>query len=790
MPCKQNLNVPESWRSGIGPLYMIEKPPFTIDTPGAPEVEGETKPRRNPKAKDGLLDRPSPDIDTVFALVKSSAEEHTGERCIGTRKLIQVHEETKKVPKNVNGKTEMVDKKWQYFELSDYSFMTYGEYNTHLLHLASGLRELGLEKGDKVHMFASTSPNWLALSHACSSQTFTIVTAYDTLGSSGVEHTLVQSEPKVMYTDPHLLKTAAGALKKAESVTIVIYNDKSLSNPTPQSDIDAFKSSNPHLTVLSVSELASLGEENPYQPAPPTPEDTYCIMYTSGSTGLPKGVSVTHESFVAAVAGLVGVIGDSVSPEEVILAYLPLAHIFEMVVENLVLFFGATLGYGSSRTLSDQNVRNCLGDMRTLRPSILVGVPQVWETIKKGVMSRVSNGSLLVRSLFWGAFNTKSFLVQHNLPGQTIFDSAIFGQVRHMTGGRLRFIINGASGISKETAHFLSMIMAPMVTGYGLTETCGNGALGSPQQFTLSGSCGPVTPAIECKLVSIPDLNYSTSTTPPQGEIWLRGKPVLKEYYKNPEETAKAVTPDGWFKTGDIGEFDNVGHLKIIDRVKNLVKLQGGEYIALEKLESVYRSARAVQNLMVHGDSEHPRPLAIIFVNEPVLKEIAGELGVTAQLDRDLLSNATVKDAVLKDLLAQAKGAGLSGLEMVSGVVLTDEEWTPQNVSYIDPPPTLSECEGGRAWRSSQQLSITMRLTHCFLPRTGPRNGDAEDQQEGLAREVQEGDRPGFQVLICSLLHIRHNFAQEKKKDGLEERTMHFHLQCRTSAVHSDDRVN
>ncbi|ROW06266.1 hypothetical protein VPNG_08095 [Cytospora leucostoma] len=679
MPCRQNLSVPKSWRSGVGPLYMIEEPPFTIDVPGAPEVEGETKPRRNPKAKDGLFDRPSPEIDTVFALVKSSAEEFANDRCIGTRKLIKIHEEVKKVPKDINGKTELVDKKWQYFELSNYTFVTYSEYNQHMLDLASGLRELGLERGDKVHMFASTSSNWLALSHACSSQTFTIVTAYDTLGASGVEHTLVQSAPKVMFTDPHLLKTASTALKKAESVKIVVYNDKSIGQPVPQSEIDDFKSSNPHLTVLSASELADLGKENPYKSSPPTPEDTYCIMYTSGSTGPPKGVSVTHEGFIAAVAGLAGVIGDSVSPEEIILAYLPLAHIFEMVVENLVLFFGATLGYGSPRTLSDQNVRNCLGDMRTLRPSILVGVPQIWETIKKGVIAKVAGGSLLVRGLFWGAVQAKSFLVEHNLPGQNIFDSAIFGKVRVMTGGRLRFIINGASGVSKETAHFLSMILAPMITGYGLTETCGNGALGSPQQFSLSGSCGPVTPAIECKLVSIPELNYLASSTPPQGEIWLRGKPVLKEYYNNPEETAKAVTPDGWFKTGDIGEFDHLGHLKVIDRVKNLVKLQGGEYIALEKLEAVYRSSRAVQNLMVHGDSEHSRPIAVIFVNEPVIKDIANEVGVSAKADHELLSNGKVKHAVLQDLLAQAKGAGLSSLELVSAVVLTNEEWTPQN---------------------------------------------------------------------------------------------------------------
>lgn len=675
-----NMSTPESWRHGVGPLHAIKSPPYTIDAPGAPDIEGETKPRRHPSAKDGLVTRPHPDIDTVFSLVKHSASTYAGERCVGTRKLLKVHEESKQVPKIVEGKTEMVEKKWQYFELSDFSFLTYGEYEKHLLNIGSGLRELGLSKGDKVHMFASTSANWLAVSHASSSQAFTIVTAYDTLGISGVEHTLIQSKPKAMFTDPHLLKTASAALKNADTVKVVIYNDASIGLPVSPEEIDAFKADNPHLKVLSISELASLGEEKSYQPNPPSPEDVYCIMYTSGSTGPPKGVSVTHEAFIAGVAGIVGVLEDTVSANEVVLAYLPLAHILEMVIENLVIFFGATMGYGSVRTLSDTNVRHCVGDMRALAPSILVGVPQIWETIKKGVVNRVNGSSTLVRTMFWGAVHLKSFLVAHNLPGQTALDGIVFGKVRTLTGGRLRYIINGASGISKETAHFLSMIIAPLLTGYGLTETCGNGAVFSPQEFDLTGSCGPVTPAVEVKLVSIPELNYSTSTTPPQGEILIRGKPVLKEYYLNPEETAKAITPDGWFKTGDIGEFDAVGHLKIIDRVKNLVKLQGGEYIALEKLESVYRSSPAVQNIMVHGDSEHTRPVAIIFVADPAIKAIAKTAGVDPEAPR-LLKDERIVGAVLKDLLAQAKTAGLTGLEMVAGVVLTDDEWTPQNVS-------------------------------------------------------------------------------------------------------------
>lgn len=675
------MTTPEWWRHGVGPLYMVSEPPFTVEVPGALHVDGETKPRRHPDARDGLVTRPHPDVDTVFRLVKRSAELYAGERCVGTRALVKMHEEIKKVPKIVDGKKVMVDKTWQFAQLSNYSFLTYTEFETNLLNMASGLRKLGVEPGDKVHMFASTSANWLALAHACSSQSCTIVTAYDTLGSDGVAHTLVQSKPKAMFTDAHLLHTTAAALKKASSVKIVIYNDKAVTQPASPSQVDDFKSAHPHLTVLSATELAGLGEAHPVSPTPPSPKDIYCIMYTSGSTGPPKGVSVTHENFVAGVAGLVHVLKDSVSTNEVVLAYLPLAHILEMVIENLVLFFGATMGYGTTRTLSDTSVRGCVGDMRALQPTILVGVPQIWETIKKGVVGRVAGSPLPVRALFWGAYRAKSFLVANNLPGQTAFDSLVFGQVRKLTGGNLRFIINGASGISRDTQQFMSMVVAPMLTGYGLTETGGNGAVLSPQQFTLSGSCGPVSPALECKLVSLPELNYSTSTTPPQGEIWLRGGSVLKEYYLNPEETAKAITPDGWFKTGDVGEFDAIGHLKIIDRVKNLVKLQGGEYIALEKLESVYRSSKAVQNIMVHGDSEHARPVAIVLANEPAVKGLAKEAGVDPD-EPGMLRDKKVTDAVLKDMLAQAKAAGLTPLECVVGVVLTDEEWTPQNVGF------------------------------------------------------------------------------------------------------------
>lgn len=359
-----------------------------------------------------------------------------------------------------------------------------------------------------------------------------------------------------------------------------------------------------------------------------------------------------------------------------------------MALENLVLSIGGCLGYGNPRTLSDTSMRHCAGDMRELRPTVMVGVPQVWETVKKGVMAKLDTSSPLLKHLFWGAFSYKSFMSRNKLPFATVFDSIVFSKVRQLTGGRLRFTMNGASGISDSTKQFLSLVLAPMLTGYGLTETCANGALGNPLEYTAN-SIGPVSGAIEVKLVSIPDIGYSTEAKVPQGEIWMRGLPIMKEYFNNPEETAKALTPDGWFKTGDIGEFDADGHLRVIDRVKNLVKMQGGEYIALEKLEAVYRGSQMVANVMIHADPEHNRPIAIIMPNEKVLAAKAQELGVD---EHSMHHDSKVQAAVLKDLQTVAKRSGLSGLETIGGVVITDAEWTPDSVSLHIPWPAVTVC--------------------------------------------------------------------------------------------------
>ncbi|EUC48664.1 hypothetical protein COCMIDRAFT_23635 [Bipolaris oryzae ATCC 44560] len=649
--------------------------PYTCEVPNAPKVDGETVPRRNNAAKDGLIMKPHDDVSTLYDILRHSAAKFGNAKAVGARRIVNVHEETKKVKKMVDGKEQEVDKKWQYFELSPYKYKSFVEFEQMALSVGSALKSLGFEPQDRLHLFAATSMQWLASAHGALSQSMAIVTAYDTLGEEGLKHSMLQTKAKVMFTDPELLPRLVKPMNEAKDVQVVIYCTK---NDPKQKDIDTLTQAHPHLKVISFDDLIKLGEENPAEPIPPKADDLACIMYTSGSTGTPKGVMIKHRNVVAAVAGVDVIVGKYLGPGDVLITYLPAAHILEFVFENAVLYWGGTMGYGTIRTLSDQSVRNCAGDIRELKPTVMVGVPQVWETIKKGIINKVEAGGALKSNMFWGAFAAKGFLLGTGLPGSGLLDAIVFNKVKEATGGRLRICMNGGGPIAKETQRFISIAITPMISGYGLTETCAMGALMDPLAWNEK-ALGEMPGSIEMKLVDFADAGYFSTNKPPQGEIWIRGGGVVEGYLDMPEETKEAFTEDGWFKTGDVGEFNANGEIRIIDRKKNLVKTLAGEYIALEKLESVYRSAPIVANICVYAAEDRQKPIAIIVPTEPQLKKIAAQVGVTGDHLEELVHDKKINSAVLKQLQEAGQKGGLASFEMIEGVVLADEEWTPQN---------------------------------------------------------------------------------------------------------------
>ncbi len=171
------------------------------------------------------------------------------------------------------------------------------------------------------------------------------------------------------------------------------------------------------------------------------------------------------------VAGVDLIVGPYISRADTLLTYLPLAHVFEYMFENASLYWGTTMGYGNPKTISSASTKNCAGDIAEFKPSILVGVPAIWETVRKGIVGRVNEGGFVVKHMFWGAYAAKSFLMDNNLPGASVLDAIVFNKVREATGGRLRLCLNGAAPIAKDTQRFISMVLAPLLGGYGLTET-------------------------------------------------------------------------------------------------------------------------------------------------------------------------------------------------------------------------------------------------------------------------------------------------------------------------------
>lgn len=644
--------------------------PRTHSQPVLTPPQGESHVRRSTLAADEIINRPSPDINTLYDVLQSSAKRFGDKEALGFRNIVDIIEEEKEVVKVVNGQEQREMKKWKYFQLSEFQYVGYTKMSEICHDIGAGMAHLGLSKGNKLEIFAATSADWLFMAHSAFTQSIAIVTAYDTLGESGLLHSMNETEVEAIFTNGDLLSTLLKILPSCPSLKHVIYNGEA--KPEVLEKLRAQIGS-----VLSLKELKALGRQHPTPPVKPKKEDICCIMYTSGSTGNPKGVILKHSNLVAAIGGVNKLLGKWIGKEDSIMAYLPLAHVLEFLVENLCLYWGVTLGYGTVRTLTDASVRKCKGDIKEFRPTILTGVPTVWESIRKGILSNINNASPTVKKVFERAFITKAWLMQRGMPSP-VLDKLVFNKIKEQVGGRLRFGLSGGAPVSLETQKFLSVCLAPILGGYGMTESVGMCCIMTPENFRY-GRVGAPVPCCEIKLVDVPDTDYKSTNKPrPQGEVWVRGPSITAGYWKRDDVTAETIMPDGWLRTGDVGELNADGTLTIIDRAKNLVKLSNGEYIALEKLESIYKSCVVVNNLCVYGDSLRPKPVAVILPLEPRIREIAKEYELEGEFE-ELCASEVVRQEVLRQLLEQAKVGGLKGSELLHDIHLSHAEWTPEN---------------------------------------------------------------------------------------------------------------
>ncbi|CAI0383449.1 unnamed protein product [Linum tenue] len=621
-----------------------------------------------------LIESPWEGAENMAALFEQSCQKYAKQKCLGTRKLVE-----KEFVTASDGR------KFEKVHLGDYAWESYGQVFDRVCNFASGMIRLGHDVGSRAAIFAETRAEWYIAFQGCFRQKITVVTIYASLGEDALIHSLNETEVSTLICDSKQLKRLAAISSKLTTVTKVIYfEDAGNTDANMSLDVDNWK-------VSSFSEVEKLGQNEPLTPSFPSKDEIAVVMYTSGSTGLPKGVMISHGNIVATVAAVMTVI-PNLGSNDVYLAYLPLAHVLELAAESVMLAAGCGIGYGSALTLTDTSnkiKKGTPGDVTALKPTLMVAVPAILDRIREGVLKRVEGKGGLAKKLFHIGYKRRLAAVEGSWFGawgleRILWEAIVFKPIQASLGGRLRFMLCGGAPLSADSQRFINVCMgAPIGQAYGLTETSA-GAAFSEWDDTSVGRVGPPVPCAYIKLVSWEEGGYTIADKPmPRGEIVVGGNSVTAGYFNNKEKTDEVYRTDErgirWFFTGDIGQFHPDGCLEIIDRKKDIVKLQHGEYISLGKVEAALLTSNYVDNIMVHADPLQSYSVALIVPSRQVLEKWAQGAGIDHQDFAELCQRNEAVDEVQKQLSKVAKAAKLDKFETPAKVKLLPEPWTPES---------------------------------------------------------------------------------------------------------------
>jgi len=621
------------------------------------------------KMKEKLQNAPEK-INTMERLFKYSSKTYSDKKCLGTRTILGELEE-----KQESGKV------FTKLHLGEYTWQTYNDVATQAENLGKGLRELGLSPKDKVVLYANTRAEWMISAIGAFKHSLAIVTIYTNLGEDGVQHGITQTEASTVIVEEDLLPRLLAVLPKAPSVKNVVVIPSHKAEPLPENtDTVSFHKFS---SVLSTGSSSAQGE------SPPDPSDTAIIMYTSGSTGVPKGVVMTHSNLVNAIFSIIPTIGSVFDrgdkSQDCYIAILPLAHVLELLGENIMLVFGIPIGYSSTKTFTDTGTmvaKGSRGDATILQPTIVCLVPLVLETIYKGILANVANRGPFFAELvnFCYKYRLKWLRSGHTTP---IMDKLIFAKMRASIGGRMRILLSGGAPLAPDAHDFCRTCLGiTLLQGYGLTETCATASI--PDGSDLStGRVGPPLQDVNIRLVSWEEGGYRvTDSEGARGEIVIGGAHVAKEYYNLPDKTEEEFFEDAgkrWFKTGDIGQMMSDGTIKIIDRKKDLVKLQGGEYVSLGKVESLMKLHKGVENVCIYADPTRMHTVAMVIPTAVWLEEVQAKLGKAGLSRGDACRDPEIVDELTSALWKHGLNQRLEKFEVPKALFLVSEPWTPES---------------------------------------------------------------------------------------------------------------
>ncbi|KAI8067844.1 hypothetical protein BC940DRAFT_300590 [Gongronella butleri] len=569
-----------------------------------------------------------------------------------------------------------------------YVWETYRQILHRITNVGSGLMNLinhtmndSRTSGIPIGIWAVNRPEWFIADMACAAYSLYTVALYDTLGPDSVEYVVNHSEAEIIFCSGDHISDLLKLKAKLPKLRTIISLDALEDGPaTPgvvaKSAIVKAWAEEKGIILTDLKTLEEAGKKNRRSVNPPQAEDLNCLMYTSGTTGNPKGAMLTHANFVAAVAGsYVSLGGDE---NDINISYLPLAHIFGRVSDSVAIAYGARVGYFSGDMLT------LMEDVQALKPTVMPSVPRLLNRVYDKIAASTVNAPGIVGGLARKAVAAKLENLA-NQKGYThpLWDRLLFNKVKQALGGNMRVMITGSAPIGKDVMQFLRVVLCCDIReGYGATETTAATACHYEGEYQ-AGHLGAPFPSNEIMLVDVPEMNYLSTDPYPRGEICVRGPTVFKGYFKDDEKTREALDDEGWYHTGDIGLINERGALVIIDRKKNIFKLAQGEYIAPEKIENEFVKEAIVAQCFVYGDSLQSSLVTIVVPDPEVMPSFlaakAPKLAAENLTFEQYCKHPQVVKLVMADLVKSGRKAGLNGFEIPKAVYLEAEPFSMEN---------------------------------------------------------------------------------------------------------------
>jgi len=615
-------------------------------------------------------------LTTMDKVLKYGVSKHGKRNCIGTRKIL---EERKVTGPDGRTLTKLVME-------PKYRWLNYDEVYDKSTYIGRGLHMLGLRPRDKLVMYCDTKAEWMVTAMGCFKFNYTLVTIYTNLGADGVAYGVNQTQAQYICTSQELLPKLIGILDRLPHVHTIIVIEEPWKGDVPLLDAK-YEGQKALYTWKAVYTTGK--KNNQLESNSPLPDDVAILMYTSGSTGNPKGVMLTHENIVNALFSIVGMAEKSlpiIRDDDAYIAYLPLAHVLELLAESVMFLLGIGIGYSNPHSLTDSGtmiMKGARGDAPTLRPTIMAAVPVILDKIYKGINTKIRLGGKFKTDLVDFCIRYRADWLRRGYD-TPIMNKLVFSKFSGILGGRVRLLLSGGAPLAEEAHQFIrTALCLSLHQGYGLTETCATAIIMDTDDISV-GRVGTPLQGVDIKIVSWNEGGYSvTDQAGARGEIHIGGPHVAAGYYNMPEKTAEDFYEENgkrWFRTGDIGQAMQDGSFRIIDRKKDLVKLQMGEYVSLGKVESILKIHSLLDNICVYAKSSESFAVAVVVPDEVKLMEFSEKLILKKGMPHEeLCRDFKVIKEVLKDLTNHGLKMGLEKFEIPKQIVLIPELWTPDS---------------------------------------------------------------------------------------------------------------